>query len=71
MDSGNNRVARKNLHNKSWRLNSSKVAKAIVLLDMIISINKILLPEIRRKIIIIINNRVVFKDINEKWDGSG
>ena len=62
----NNELKRKNLYDKNRELNSLKAAKVIILLDTTTNINKILLPNIRRKITVIINNRIVFKDMNEE-----
>ena len=40
----------------------------IVLLDVIVNTYQILLSNIRRKAAIIIDNRIVFKDINKEWE---
>ena len=70
MDIENNKVARKNFCNKSQSLNSLQVAEVIVLLDVILNISKMISSKIRRKVIIITDDRMVFKDINEKQEKS-
>ena len=52
----------KEKHNKYQRLNSSKAAEVIMLLDTIIAVNKMLSPKIRKEDMIIIDNKLLYKD---------